>query len=392
MKYNFDEIVNRKNTNSVKWNPNFVKATFDDEGILPLWIADMDFKCPQPVIDAVLKTAREGIYGYSDRTESYYEAVIHWHQKRKNWIIDKNWILFSPGIVPALYYAVQTLCHPGDKVVIQTPVYYPFLSAITDNGYHPVFNQLILKDEKYIMDFEDLNEKVKDPKVKMLILCSPHNPVGRVWAKEELKKLGDICIENNVLVVSDEIHSDLVYKGSVHIPFASISDSFAQNSIICTAPSKTFNMAGLHMSNIIIPNTLIRQEFSNTLEKTTNKFPNIFGIEACTTAYEYGEEWLEQLLSYLEDNLDFIKHFIKERLPNVKLIQPEATYLAWLDFSAVESDIHKLEKLIQRKAKVALDEGYVFGKGGEGFERINFACPRSILEEALKRIEAAVNS
>ncbi|PAB55844.1 MalY/PatB family protein [Anaeromicrobium sediminis] len=392
MKYNFDEIVDRRHTHSVKWNPSFIKAMFGDKELLPLWVADMDFKCPQPIIDAAIETAKSGIYGYSERTEPYYNAVINWYKKRQNWTIEKDSILFSPGVVPALYYAIQTFCRPGDKVVIQNPVYYPFLSAIVDNGCHPVYNQLQLKEGKYVMDFEDLENKVKDPKVKLLLLCSPHNPVGRVWTEEELKKLGNICIENNVLIVSDEIHSDLIYKGYKHVPFASISDSFAQNSIMCTAPSKTFNIAGLQVSNIIVPNKIIRQELASTLEKTTNKFPNIFGLVACTAAYEKGEEWLEQLLDYLEDNLNFIDKFLKEKMPEVKLIRPEATYLAWLDFNAVESDEKKLENIIQKKAKVALDEGYIFGKGGEGFERINFACPRSILKEALERIERAIHN
>lgn len=391
MEYNFDEVVDRKNTNSIKWNAELMKKAFGKEDLLPLWVADMDFKCPQPVIQAVAEIAEKGIFGYSDRTGSYYDAVINWYKKRQQWTIEKEWIVYSPGVVPALYYAIQSFCNPGDKVIVQNPVYYPFFSAIKDNGCKPVFNRLFLREGKYRMDFEDLEEKAKDPKVKLLLLCSPHNPVGRVWTQDELRMLGDICIRNNVFVISDEIHSDLVYKGFVHYPFASLSERFAQNSITCTSSSKTFNMAGLQISNIIIPNKSIRREFRNTMGKTANIFPNIFGITACTAAYEKGEEWLDQLMGYLQNNVDFIDEFLKKKLPEVKWIRPEATYLAWFDFRAVEPDEKKLEEMMRKKANVLLDEGYIFGKGGAGFERINFACPREILQEALERMEGAVN-
>jgi len=392
MKYNFDKIVDRKGTNSIKWSSDWLEKMFGASDLLSMWVADMDFECPKSVVDALIKRAKHGIYGYSEREDSYFQSIIDWNKRRNNWELKKEWILFTPGVVPALNLLVRTFSFLGDKVIIQNPVYYPFDSAILNNGRHIQYNPLKYENSRYTMDYKDLEEKAKDPRAKLLILCSPHNPVGRVWTKEELTKLGEICIKNNIIVISDEIHSDLILKGHKHTPIASISKEFAQHSVTCTAPSKTFNLAGLQTSNIIIPNEHLRTYFSQTLENNAIMMPNAFGIVALRTAYNEGEEWLEQLLEYLNKNVCFIEEFIKEKMPEVKFIRPEGTYLAWLDFAALGKDEKELEIIMHKKAKIALDEGYVFGKGGERFERINFACPQSILEKALNRIEKAIHN
>lgn len=386
MIYNFDEIIDRKSTSAEKWADHVIGG----KDILPLWVADMDFKCPKPVVDAMVKTAEHGIFGYNERPDSYYKAIIDWNKKRNDWQIEKDWIIFSPGVVPALSFSVETFCKPGDKVIVQSPVYHPFYRVVANNGCQVVKNPLIEKEGFYEIDFDLLEAQLKDPRVRLLFLCNPHNPVGRVWKLEELKRLGQLCIENNVLVVSDEIHSDLIFKGHKHIPFARICEEFKNNSIILTAPSKTFNIAGLQVSNIIVPNPLLRQRMAQTIQRWNVSSTNVFGIVAATAAYEEGEEWLEQLLSYLEDNADFIGKFLKEELPEVKYVKPEGTYLAWLDFRAVETDYMKLEHFLQKKAKVFLNQGHIFGDEGNGFVRVNFACPRSVLEDALIRIAKAV--
>ena len=386
MKYNFDEYVERRNMHSAKWSPEIL----EDNDVLPLWLADMDFRCPQPVIDSVVRMAAHGVYGYSTRPEAYYSAIINWNRKRHGWHIERDWILFSPGVVPALSLLVQTFCAPGDKVIIQNPVYYPFYDIIRNNGCHPVMNPLRPEQGKYRMDLGSLEELAKDPKAKLLMLCSPHNPVGRVWTQDELSELGKIALGNNLLVVSDEIHSDLVFKGHKHIPFQTVSEDFAQHSIACTAPSKTFNIPGLRVSSIIIPNEGLRQQTAQAFERVGAHVSNGLGIAAATAGYEEGEEWLEQLLSYLEDNLDFLGTFIEKKMPEISLTRPEGTYLAWLDFRAIEQEGRKLDEFLRKEAKVVLDKGHVFGEGGEGFARLNFACPRTTLAEALRRIQQAV--
>lgn len=390
LKTNFDEIINRQGTNAIKYEPVILKEMFGSEDLLPMWVADMDFKCPDVIVDAITKRAAHGIFGYADMDDAFYDVFIDWNMRRNQWKIKREWICYSPGIVPAVNYIVQAFCHTGDKVIIQTPVYYPFAQAIVNNGAQVINNPLKKVNDQYVMDFEDLEEKVKDPRVKLLILCNPHNPIGRVWRREDLLQLGEICIANNVMVISDEIHSDLILSGHKHVPFASLSESFAQNSITCMAPSKTFNIAGLQISNIVIPNQQIRTTFQAILENNAIKHPNIFGIVAQKAAYGKGEPWLEEVLVYIEGNMDFIHAFVKSRLPEIKFIKPEATYLAWLDFSGLGMDTKSLEKWMHGEVKLALDEGYIFGEGGEGYERINVACPREIIKEALERIEIAV--
>ncbi|MDN5351882.1 MAG: cysteine-S-conjugate beta-lyase [Clostridiales bacterium] len=392
MSYTFDDVIDRKNTNSIKWEPAVLKNLFGEDDLLSMWVADMDFKCPDPVVEALVKRASHGIYGYSDIDDGYYDAIIQWNKRRNDWHLDKSWIVFTPGVVPAVNYLVQAFCKTGDKVIIQNPVYYPFSSAIVNNGATIVLNPLKETDGDYVMDYEDLEEKAKDPRVKLLILCSPHNPVGRVWRKEELERLGEICIANHVLVVADEIHSDLIMSGHKHTPFAGISEAFANNSITCVAPSKTFNLAGLQVSNIIIPNEQLRNEYQIILENNAIRHPNTFGIVALEAAYTKGEPWLEAVLEYIEGNMDYIKTFVDERLPEIKFKKPEGTYLAWLDFRGLGMDQKALESWMQKELKLALDEGYIFGSGGEGFERINAACPRVLLEEALGRIEQGIRN
>jgi cystathionine beta-lyase len=392
--YDFDQIIDRTKSNSAKWDKKVLERGFGDPDLLPLWVADMDFKVPQPIIDKLVQTAEYGIFGYSITPPSFYESVISWFKRRYGWDIDRKWLSQTPGVIPALDVAVNAFCNPGDKVIVQNPVYYPFYRVIENNGCRILLNPLKLDNNQYTMDFEDLKQKVKDSRAKMIILCSPHNPIGRVWTKDELTQLGEICIENEILVVSDEIHCDLIFPGYNHTNFATINDKFAQNSITCTSTSKTFNLAGLKISNIVIPNQKIRQTFVNTQANLGVGGPNLFAVAAMEVAYNHKtcENWLNDLLLYLKGNLDFLKEFIKENLPQLKVIETEGTYLVWLDFRELGLEHKELEKFMRGKAKLALDEGYIFGQGGEGFERINIACPKSILEDALNRIKEAISS
>jgi cystathionine beta-lyase len=390
-KYNFDEIIERRHTDSIKWSKKRLKEDFGAEDSVPMWIADMDFKAAPPIIDAIIERAKHGVYGYGHKTDEFLDAAVNWQQKRNGWAIQQDWILFTPGIIPALNFILQNFCNPGDKVIIQSPVYYPFANIINNNGMHIANNPLILKNGRYEMDFQQLEEMARDGRAKVMILCNPHNPVGRVWTLEELKRAGEICIKHDVLVVTDEIHSDLVYPPHKHIPFGKISQEFNMNSIVCTSPSKTFNLAGLQLSNIIVPNEKLRRELNHKIS-TIDIDPNSFATVAQIAAYNQGEEWLEKLLVYLARNLDFIEEFLKEQMPRVRMIRPEATYLAWLDFSDYGLADKALSELMQKKAKVAMDDGFIFGAGGEQFQRINFACPKSMLKKALENIRDSLDS
>ncbi|MED1203411.1 MalY/PatB family protein [Heyndrickxia acidicola] len=387
MNYDFNESINRLNTASIKWDE--VENLFGAADILPMWVADMDFRCPQPVVDALKNRVEQGIYGYTTRPASYFDAVIHWMKKRHKWDIEKDWICHAPGVVPALGFIVQAYTNPGDKIIIQPPVYQPFTNVITQNGREVLENPLLFDNGTYKMDYDDLETKAKSG-AKMIILSSPHNPVGRVWTKEELTRLGEICIQNNVLVVSDEIHFDLVYKGHIHTPFASIFKEFAMNSIICTAPSKTFNLAGIKASNIIIPNPDLRETYTAKLNQLFLNSSSTFGIAATEAAYRFGDEWLDQLLDYLQGSRDFLLDYTEKHLNGIKAVKPEGTYLVWLDCRELGMDAKALEAFMQKEAKVAFNEGYIFGSGGEGFTRVNIACPRSVLEEGLRRIAEAL--
>lgn len=383
-KFDFDEVLDRRGTASEKWD--FMKERFGYEDLLPLWVADMDFRSPQPVIEALVSRAKHGVFGYTGLTQSYYDSVISWYKRKYNWAIRKDWIVFTPGVIPAIAYAIRSFTNPGDKIIVQTPVYYPFFNTIEANGRQVLENPLKFKNDHYEMDFDDLEKKAKDPRAKMMILCSPHNPIGRVWTRKELTRLGEICTENGLLVISDEIHSDIRYPGIVFTNFATISGEFANNSITCTSASKTFNLAGLQISNIIIPNDKIRQNFQNAVSTMGMDLPNSFSGLAVQVAYDRCGTWLDQFLTYLKGNLDFLKEFIKKNIPEVKVIEPQATYLVWLDFRKIEPDPEKLQKLLLKDAKVAFVEGNIFRSGGDGFERINIACPRSVLKKALEQM------
>ena len=389
MKYNFDEVIDRKNTDSMKWSASYLEQHFGSADCVPLWVAYMDFRTAQPVIDAVTERAGHGIYGYALAGDEFYEAVIKWQKRRNGWEVKKEWIVFSPGVVPALWHIVRTFCSPGEKVILQSPVYYPFYKVIEDNGCQVINNRLINNGGRYEMNFEELERQAEDSSVKMMILCSPHNPVGRVWTKEELRRVSEICFANDVLLVSDEIHSDLVFRPNVHTPAASLSEELMMNTITCMAPSKTFNLAGVQVSDVIVPDRRLRRRLAGSL-KSAGVMPNVFGLAAQTAAYNEGEEWLEQLLEYLAGNLDFMENFITSELPEVKSRRPEGTYLAWLDFSGYGFTTEELQNRMKNKAGVALDDGYIFGDGGEPCQRINFACPRSVLIKAMERLRKGV--
>jgi cystathionine beta-lyase len=401
MHHRFDDRIDRAGTSSVKWQ--FVEGEKDlyerpspdssgEDDLLPLWVADMDFRSPQPVVDALVARAEHGLYGYTAATHEFYRSVVGWMHRRHGWDVEPEWILTTPGVVPALHMLVRTFASPGDGVMVQPPVYFPFYRAIENNGADIVRNPLRYRDDHYSMDFEDLGAKVRERGVKMAILCSPHNPVGRVWTPAELIRFADICIENNVLVISDEIHGDLIYTGYQFTPLAGISDELAQHSIICTAPSKTFNLAGLHTSCIIIPNPELRAAFKTTLEANGLSGENAFGVPALQAAYDHGEEWLEQVLAYIEANLEYLQSYLAEHLHGIKAVRPEGTYLVWLDCRGLGLSDEQLHDLLFEKAKVYLDDGHLFGPEGSGFQRINIACPRSILAEALERIRRAVST
>lgn len=402
MRYDFDREIDRKDTQSAKWgviqdpdNPSRWLATedyFGENRVLPLWVADMDFPAPQPVTEALIKRARHGIFGYTVRTQGYDQAVVDWMDRRHGWTIDPGWIVSTPGVVPAVNFLVRSFTRPGQKVLVQRPVYYPFFNAIENNAAEIVSSSLILNGSRYEMDFADFEKKAAEPATTLFILCSPHNPVGRVWTPEELTRIGEICLEHQVLVVADEIHADLIYRGVTFTPFAALGEKLAQNTVVCTAPSKTFNLAGLHTSNIIIPNPSLRRRFQQTLNSCgMGKWASPFGVLACETAYREGEPWLEQVMAYIEDNLDYLQAFIQKHIGGMRVIRPEGTYLVWLDCRGLGLDKWGLKRLMLKQARIFPDEGFIFGPEGEGFERINIACPRSILKEALERIRRAVD-
>lgn len=394
MKYDFDKVIDRRHTNSVKWDEN--DKIFGREDVLPMWVADMDFKCAKPIADAIINRAYHPIYGYGFAPETAYEAVINKVKRSYGWEIKKEWIVFCDGVVSGVYSAVKSYTNPGDEVIIQTPVYHPFKSAILDNECSVVENKLSFNNNRYTMDFEDLkakftngNNKLNKSKAKAIILCSPHNPVGRVWTKEELLELGNICIKNNCIVISDEIHCDIVYKNNSHTSFAAISESFAENSITFIAPSKTYNVAGLNQSVAIIPNKRLRDLFVHS--RQGQNWGNIFGITALEAAYNFGDEYLQQLLNYLQSNIAFFCDFVNERIPRINVVKPEGTYLLWVDMRNLGFSDKELEKFIVNDAKLGLNNGNMFGSGGEGFQRFNIACPRSYLEKALISLEKCVN-
>ncbi|MDF2611108.1 MAG: aminotransferase [Lachnospiraceae bacterium] len=390
MKYEFDEIIDRKGTNSIKHD--FAVERGKPQDILPLWVADMDFKTPSVVTEALVKAAQHGIFGYSDSKQEYYEAVYQWFHNRFQWDIEPKWLVKTPGVVYSIAAAVRAFTGEGDAVLIQQPVYYPFSQVILKNNRKLVNNPLVYKDGAYSIDFEDFEVKIVNHHVKMFILCSPHNPVGRVWTKEELIQLGDICLKYGVLVISDEIHCDFTYQGIKHHVFTSLKPEYKDNAIVCTAPSKTFNLAGLQLSNIIIANKELKKKFTDEMNRTGYSQVNALGIIACQAAYSYGGEWLEELMEYLTGNLNFIRDFMIEQLPQIKLIEPQGTYLVWLDFHELGLSNEEVEDLVVNKAKLWLDGGTMFGEEGENFQRVNIACPRETLKKAFLQLKQAVDT
>jgi cysteine-S-conjugate beta-lyase len=388
MRYDFDHVIERRGTGSLKWDT--VERSTGVADALPLWVADMDFKAPDAVLDALRARVEHGIFGYTVKTGSCYRAIIGWMQRRHGWAIERDWILFSPGVVPALNLAVQAYTRPEDRVIVQTPVYYPFSAAVVNNGRELVTNTLIEEGGAYRIDFDGLEQSI-DERTRMLIFCSPHNPVGRVWRRDELENLAEICVRNHLVVVSDEIHADLVMKGHTHLPLATISPAVASLTVTCTAPNKTFNVAGLQAGNVIISNPELRDRFRAVLTSAGLTMANILALAASEAAYDHGEEWLEQLLEYLHGNYLFLRTFVEQRMPRVKATPLEGTYLAWLDFRGCGLGDPELKTLLLQKARVWLDAGPMFGPGGEGFQRINIACPRSVLAQALERIAAALD-
>ena len=396
MKYDFNQICDRKNTNCFKWD--FIQSIFGNDDVIPMWVADMDFPVAKPIVEALKKRAEHEFYGYTKASANVIQSVVDRIWNKYAWKIKPEWVVFTPGVVPALNIIVRMLTHPGDEIILQEPVYYPFFPAVTFSGCQIVNNQLKLINGRYEMDYEDLEHQFHSRigmfpvsgRIKAIMLCNPHNPVGRLWSKEELTRLGDIAIKHGVVVISDEIHCELLFKDHQHTPFASISEEFEQNSIVCISPSKTFNLAGLEVSSIIIPNKKLRHLFINTRTGILPE-PNLFGYTALEAAYRFGDEWLDQLLDYLQGNLDFLLKYFANRMPKIKVIKPQGTYLIWLDCRDLDMDDMTLRNFMRDKAKVGLDDGFLFGSGGSGFQRMNIACPRLILEEALIRIETMVN-
>ena len=387
MNYNFETLVDRSNNFSAKWSEMDKKYGSND--LLPMWVADMDFKAAPCIIDAMREKLEQGIYGYTTRPVSYNESIVNWAARRYGWEIKSDWLIFSPGVIPSISLIIQEMTDKNDKIMIQEPVYSPFNSVVKENSRELVISPLIkLEDGNYIMDYEDIESKIKD--VKMFILCNPHNPVGRVWTKEELQKLGDICLKNNVKVISDEIHSDIIFKGHKHVPFASISEEFAQNSITCMAPTKTFNIAGLQMSQVILPNEDDYKILDVAFARLDIRRNNAFSLVATQAAYNHGEEWLNEFLEYIEGNMDFAIKYIEENMPSLKVKKPEGTYLLWVDFSETGLSDEEVAKVLVEKGKVALNSGVAFGFGGKGYQRINLACPRSMVEDGLARIKKAI--
>lgn len=392
--WDFDQIIDRKNTGSVKWSPDILRARFGKgrEHLTPFWVADMDFYCPPAVHRAMAERLDHRIYGYSLPDSRYLPALTDWFRRRHRWEISPGSVLSTPGIVPAVNYVIQRFSKPGDKVIIQSPVYYPFATAIETNGRAVADNPLKVVGGRYEMDLDHLALVAADPRVKIAILCSPHNPVGRVWTREELEAFGRICLDNGVLVLSDEIHCDLVMPGHCHIPFQTLSEAFAFGSIAATAASKTFNLAGLSQSALIIPDPAKRQElgiFFETLGLNPKGTGTLFGAIASRAAYEEGEAWLDDLIPYLWENYTFLKGEIENRLPGVRVAALEGTYLPWIDFTGLGLSADEIVAISEMKAGLALDPGDWFGQGGGGFMRINIACPRALLKEAAASLVAA---
>lgn len=383
MKYNFDKIIDRKNTNCSKWDTT-------KDGVLPMWVADMDFKVSPKIIENIINSANHGIFGYTIVPNEYYEAEINWSKRRFNFDIKKEWIEPTNGVIPSLSSIIQTFCQEGDKVLIQSPIYHYFDIAIKENDIDIARNNLVYENGSYSIDFKDFEEKAKDEKTKLFILCNPHNPVGRAWNKEELIKMGEICIKYNVLVISDEIHRDLIMDGFSHTSFGSICEDFLQNSITLTSATKSFNIAGLKASNIIVKNQNLRVKLNKVLAKNEIKRLNIFGINSTITAYNSCEDWLDELMVYLKNNKKLVEDFVNSELKELKVVNLEATYLMWIDISNLNICSSEFTKMLEEFGKLRVISGATFGENGDNFIRINIACPKEILKDGLQRIKKTI--
>jgi cystathionine beta-lyase len=389
MNYDFDRIVERIGTGCSKWDG--LQERFGTRDALPMWVADMDFPSPEPVLEALRQRVEHGVFGYPILTDSYFQAITEWYQRRQGWHIEREWIAHAPGVVPAISMLIEALSEPGDKVLIQPPVYYPFMRVIRETGRSIVENPLVLRDGRYEMDYGDLEAKLAAG-VKLLILCSPHNPVGRVWSELELRRLAELCVQYDVTIIADEIHGDLIYPGFRHTPLASLDEAFAERTVTCVAPSKTFNLAGLQTAVVVASNERLRRAYLQTQRRRSAAGANVFGLVAAEAAYRYGDEWLDQLLSYLRGNVDLVDSYIAEHIPEIRVVRPQGTYLVWLDFRALGLETRQLDEFCLREARIAFDEGHIFGTGGAGFMRMNIGCPRSYVEEALDRLRKAVSA
>lgn len=387
--YNFDEIIDRKNTGCLKYD--FAAERHMPPDVLPLWVADMDFRAPEPVLSALRTSVEHGIFGYSDTKQDYYKAVAGWFSEHFGWQTEPQWLVKTPGVVFALAMAVRALTKPGDAVLIQPPVYYPFFSVIRDNDRKVTESPLVYENGHYFIDFDDVEKKITEQQVKLFILCSPHNPVCRVWTREELTRLGQICRRHDVCIVSDEIHCDFAFPDHPHTVFLSANPDLADRTIVCTAPSKTFNLAGLQVSNIWIPDDRIRAAFLKEIDRSGYSQLGTLGLVACQAAYRDGAEWLDQCRSYLRENLDYVRSYLTSRIPSIRLVEPEGTYFAWLDCSDLGLSCEALNDMITHRAKLWLDAGRIFGGGAGQFERMVLACPRTTLTQALTQLETAVN-
>ncbi len=384
----FDEVVDFSNSNGYKWN--FLQERGFEPDAIALWVADMDFRSPQPITDAVVAAAQRGLFGYAGTKRDYFDAVASWMQRRYGWTVEEDWLLKTPGVVTAFSAAVRGCTQPGDAVLIQPPVYPPFHSAVKVNDRKLVFNQLSVIEGRYEIDFDDFERKIIDENVRLFILCNPANPVGRAWTLDELTRMGDICVRHNVIVVSDEIHQDLVMPGHQHHVFAGIKPEFSRLTITCTAPSKTFSVAGLHASNVFVADATLRRELNAELTRAAASGANRLGLIACQAGYEHGEPWLNECLQYIDANAKYVRAFMAERVPQIRTVALEATYLMWLDCRELGLEDSELEQFFVHEARLALNLGPSFGPGGRGYVRMNVACPRSVLVTALERLEAAL--
>lgn len=389
MKYNFDEIINRSTSHCVKIEK--LKAVFGRDDLMPLWVADMDFLSPPPITEALLERTKHGIFGYTVPNDGYYESIINWLKNRHGYEVKQDEITFIPGVVKGFAFAIDVFTRENDKIIIQPPVYFPFRTVTQSLNRQVINNPLILENGRYRINFDGLRKIIAENDCKMLIFCSPHNPGGRVWDKDELKELAEICYDNNILVVSDEIHADLVLPDIKHHPFATVSEKARENSITLMAPSKTFNIAGIVSSFAVIHNKELQNRYLSFLTPRELDRGTIFAFTATETAYRHGEEWLDEALAYIQKNIDFVDNFLKKNIPQIKVVQPEASFLIWLDCRGLGLPQRELVDLFVNKAKLALNDGSVFGKEGEGFMRLNVGTPLSNIEKALNNLEKAIN-